>query len=277
MGLFRKKNRGADADFDIDFDDYDNSSIPREVNTKGARHSRSRSLGKIFGGSSSKKTDKKGKRKSGKGNNNSGSMEKINYSSSTSTSSNRDARDDRPQTFRASTSKAKSETKSRRHNEDYGQVNSLCSIPPTAADAAFHGPPRFDWIDIEFNAATMIQAVFRRYLVLQSMEREGVTTSYIRNRKRQRKASTKMSYFQTSTVDETAPDLGFGCCAMGFDLCGNDYDAADLAAYRTFQRRQYEERKKAQKDREEFLSRSYMEQKGIDTSIMLRGQSLIDA
>lgn len=266
----------------------DNASIPREVNTKGTRRSSSRSLGKWLGGSSTKKVNKKGngKKKSEKDKSSSPGINN-NYSSSTSSSSPKDARDDRPQVFHATTGKPRSEAKTNRQKEGTDQANSICSLPPPAAKAAFDGPPRFDWIDIEFNAATMIQAVFRRHLVLQFMEQQGTTTSFIRNRTRQRKANTKSSFFQTSTVDESAPDLGFGCCAMGFDFCGNDYDAADMVAYQTFQREQYEEKKKARKEREEFLSQSYLEQKGIDSSIMklkhakspddlLRNTSLID-
>eukprot|EP00532_Pseudo-nitzschia_australis_P002554 CAMPEP_0168194124 /NCGR_PEP_ID=MMETSP0139_2-20121125/19007_1 /TAXON_ID=44445 /ORGANISM="Pseudo-nitzschia australis, Strain 10249 10 AB" /LENGTH=273 /DNA_ID=CAMNT_0008117595 /DNA_START=188 /DNA_END=1009 /DNA_ORIENTATION=- len=268
-------------------DQDDNARIPRELSANDFRRSSSRSLGKWLGGSSTKKVNKKNNNNKMSDKEKNSSPEKIHYSSSGSTSSPRDARDDRPQVFRATTRKPKSEVKMNRQKEDNEQANSLRGLPPPAAQSAFDGPPRFDWIDIEYNAATMIQAVFRRHMVLRDMEHEGMTTSFIRNRKRERKARTKSAYFGASPVDETAPDLGFGCCAMGFDFCGTDYDAADMAAYRTFQRKQYEEKKKAQKEREEFLSQSYLEQKGIDTSIMkleqvpsredfMRNQSLID-
>jgi len=99
------------------------------------------------------------------------------------------------------------------------------------------------------------------------MEEQGLSTSYIRNRKRQRKAN-KPLFFHTSKVDEAAPDLGFGCCSVGLAFGGgNDFDDADTAAYRNFQRKQYEEKLKAQKEREESVSQRYLEQKGMMGSV----------
>ena len=134
----------------------------------------------------------------------------------------------------------------------------------------------------EYNAATRVQKIFRRHLVLREMEQAGLTTSYIRNRKRQRKLGA--SYYATKEADETT-DFGFGCCSMGLAF-GNE-DAADALAYREYHRRQYEERNNSRNSREEFLSQSYHEQKGIppkyvelhetkfrDDSILLREQSL---
>lgn len=115
--------------------------------------------------------------------------------------------------------------------------------------------------------------MFRRHLVLHAMEEEGLSTAYIRNRKRQRKANRPL-FFHTSKVDEAAPDLGFGCCSVGLAFGdGNDFDAADTAAYRNFQRKQYEEKLKAQKEREEFVSQSYLEQKGMIGSVQKLEQS----
>ena len=112
----------------------------------------------------------------------------------------------------------------------------------------------------EYHAATRVQKVFRRYLVQKEMEHSGLTTSYIRNRRRQRKA--KAANFPTS-MEETAPDLGFGCCSMSLALCDEGFDASDNIAYNDFQRMQYEEKIRSQKEREDFLSQSYLEQKGI--------------
>mmetsp|Transcript_18400 Transcript_18400/g.42240 ORF Transcript_18400/g.42240 Transcript_18400/m.42240 type:complete len:286 (-) Transcript_18400:469-1326(-) len=283
MGLFRKKNRQVDPAMEVELDD--NASIPREVRTKGSRKSPSR-LERLLCGSSANKAKNRGDTKDegddyGVERVVSQRVAKGDSSTSSSGSSAKDARDDRPHVFHATTTKAKPEAKTHRNKD----ANSLVSLPPPAARAAFDGPPRFDWIDIEYNAATMIQAAFRRYIVLHAMEQRGMTTSFIRNRKRERKAKSRGAFFQSSTA-ETAPDLGFGCC-VGFDCFGNDYNASDMVAYRTHQRNEYLRKKKAQKEREEFVSQSYLEQKGIGTPVMkleqvqnqnefLRTQSLED-
>ena len=115
----------------------------------------------------------------------------------------------------------------------------------------------------EFHAATRIQTIFRRHRVLKEMEYAGLTTSYIRNRRRQRKA--KASSFFPSADDDAAPELGFGCCSMGLAFGNDGFDPSDSIAYDEYQRKQYREKTRAQKEREEYLSQSYMEQKGIHT------------
>ena len=94
------------------------------------------------------------------------------------------------------------------------------------------------------------------------MEQLGMSTSYIRNRKRERKA--KSSFFPS---DAAAPDFGFACCSMGLAYGDGDFDPADSIAYKEFHRKQYEEKTKAQKEREEFLSESYLAQKGIHSKV----------
>jgi hypothetical protein len=96
------------------------------------------------------------------------------------------------------------------------------------------------------------------------MEHAGMTTSYIRNRKRERKA--KSSFFPTR-ADEASPDFGFACCSMNLAFGDGDFDPEDMIAYKDFQRKQYEEKTKAQKEREEFLSQSYLAQKGIHSKV----------
>lgn len=148
--------------------------------------------------------------------------------------------------------------------------NSLiaASLPPPAAEAAFGGTPRFDWIDVEYHAATRVQTMFRRHLVLKEMEQAGMTTSYIRNQKRRRKAR---AFYPA--VDDT-PDMGFGCCSMQLAFGGNgDFDPADDIAYKDYRRKQYEEKTRAQREREEFLSTSYLEEKGIATKAQELDQS----
>merc|ERR1719491_2487040 len=75
----------------------------------------------------------------------------------------------------------------------------------------------------EYSAVTKIQSIFRRHLILQELEDEGLSTSYIRNRKRQRKA-TPMGFHSSNVVDEATPDLGFGCCSIGLAF-GGDHES----------------------------------------------------
>lgn len=193
---------------------------------------------------------------------------KITQKGSASTSSSHeDKRDDHDRTTSNKGRSSSHREKNKTDCCDNCWDNSLvASLPPPAAEAAFHGAPRFDWIDVEFHAATRVQKIFRRHLVLQEMEEAGLTTSYIRNRKRQRKANA--SFLPTST--ENAPEFGLACCSMGMAF-GNgceDFDVVeDNRAYKDFQRKQYEEKTKYQKEREEFLSRSYLEQKGISNKV----------
>lgn len=183
-----------------------------------------------------------------------GSRSSSSSSSTSSSSGSGDRRDDRQNSFNG-----KSSVGDRQHYMDDNSL--IASIPPPAAESAFNGPPRFDWIDIEYHAATRVQKIFRRYLVLQEMEHAGLTTSYIRNRKRERKAR---AYF-SSSIDDRVSDLGFGCCSMNLALGNGDLEIADTIAYEDFQRKQYQEKKNSRKEREEFLSQSYLEQKGINS------------
>lgn len=151
--------------------------------------------------------------------------------------------------------------------------NSICSLPPAAKVAAFQGPARFDWIDVEYSAVTKIQSIFRRHLVLQELEDEGLSTSYIRNRKRQRKAAPMG--FHSSNVDGATPDLGFGCCSIGLAF-GGDHEldeGGDTAAYRDFQRKQYEEKAREQSEHEEFLRQSYLKRQGLRDSVQKLAES----
>jgi len=151
---------------------------------------------------------------------------------------------------------------------------SICSLPPEAKVAAFEGPARFDWIDVEYSAVTKIQSIFRRHLILQELEDEGLSTSYIRNRKRQRKA-TPMGFHSSNVVDEATPDLGFGCCSIGLAF-GGDHESdegGDTAAYRDFQRKRYEEKAREQAKHEEFLRQSYLKREGIRNSVQKLAES----
>ncbi|MGK3736092.1 MAG: hypothetical protein ACI8RD_002772 [Bacillariaceae sp.] len=106
---------------------------------------------------------------------------------------------------------------------------------------------------------------------MQKLEEQPLSTSYIRNRRRQRKANPLV--FHSSKVDEDAtPDLGFGCCNIGLAFGGDD-ELKDSAACRAFQRKQYEEKAKEQADREEFLRQSYLKQQGRKDSAQIIAES----
>ena len=105
---------------------------------------------------------------------------------------------------------------------------------------------------------------------MQKLEEQPLSTSFIRNRRRQRKANPLV--FHSSKADEAAPDLGFGCCDVG-SIFGGDDEKADSAAYRAFQRKQYEEKAKEQADREEFLRQSYLKQQGRRDSVQIIDES----
>uniref|UniRef100_A0A7S1FLN8 Uncharacterized protein n=1 Tax=Corethron hystrix TaxID=216773 RepID=A0A7S1FLN8_9STRA len=54
-------------------------------------------------------------------------------------------------------------------------------VKPKASVAAFSGPPRYDWIDIETAAAIKLQSVFRRRMVEKDLVARGIKPpSYIR-------------------------------------------------------------------------------------------------
>jgi hypothetical protein len=184
---------------------------------------------------------------------------------------------------------------------------SAASVPPVAKVAAFVGPTLFDWIDIEYNASTKIQSIFRRYLVLEELDEMGMTTSYVRNCRRQRKAAAAasgggggggMSLFRSSTVangsskvDESAPDLGFGCCAIGLAFGGggdddddennddneNDHDSVHSVNNRNIDRKEYHKKTREQAEREENLRQQYLQQRGYRDSVTKIAESIVPA
>ncbi|KAL7579336.1 hypothetical protein ACA910_014012 [Epithemia clementina (nom. ined.)] len=109
--------------------------------------------------------------------------------------------------------------------------------PPSAREAAFGGPVRYDWIDIETTAAIKVQAAYRRNKVMNDLEREGYSTGAIRNRARRRIASATSSFFD--------------CCGTNFTFA--DFGAHDREAHREYQKMVYQEQKKARFYHEEEL------------------------
>lgn len=92
---------------------------------------------------------------------------------------------------------------------------------PSAKDAAYAGPPRYDWIDVESSAAIKIQSIFRRNQCLNLLEEEGISTAAMRNRIRSRQADAKHA------SSEDVPTI-FRFCGMGLlfgEVTGEDNDA----------------------------------------------------
>lgn len=132
---------------------------------------------------------------------------------------------------------------------------------PSAREAAFHGPPKFDWVDIETAAAIKVQAAYRRHVVMERMEAEGVRTSAIRNRRRRKKAAIRKQEqgYGALVSSEDAPSM-LACCAVG--LAFGDATEEDDKAYRDFQKKQYENRVKQQAAHEEALRTRYLQSHG---------------
>uniref|UniRef100_A0A7S4UHR9 Uncharacterized protein n=1 Tax=Ditylum brightwellii TaxID=49249 RepID=A0A7S4UHR9_9STRA len=84
---------------------------------------------------------------------------------------------------------------------------------PSARDSAYEGPPRYDWIDIETAAAVKVQAIFRRNQTMRELEKQGITTAAMRNRKRAMKAKK----YKKMHVSEDTPSL-LRFCGVGFLL-----------------------------------------------------------
>lgn len=91
---------------------------------------------------------------------------------------------------------------------------------------------------------------------MDTMNKQGVTTSAIRNRKRRRKASRG-----TPIASADVPSF-LSCCAVG--LAFGEATEEDDEAYREFQKKQYEERVKQQQMHEEAIRKQYLRSHGTD-------------
>ena len=86
--------------------------------------------------------------------------------------------------------------------------------PPAASEAAFVGPPRYDWIDIETAAAVKVQAAWRRYNTVKDLQRQDLYTVGMRNRGRAHRGA--LWYDHEYNTD------GTGCLDAGDIKCGYD-------------------------------------------------------
>jgi len=150
--------------------------------------------------------------------------------------------------------------------------NTKGNQPPPAREAAFHGPPRFDWMDNESNAAIKIQSVQRRNVVMNDLEARGLSTAAIRNRKRRRLAAKEAHPYMTSQSQD-APSI-FACCAVGLAFGDATEDGDD--AYRLLEKRKYEDRQQQQAVHEEALRRQYMTKHGINPGKIVEALEVVD-
>ena len=86
--------------------------------------------------------------------------------------------------------------------------------PPAASEAAFVGPPRYDWIDIETAAAVKLQAAWRRYNTIKDLQRQDLYTVGMRNRGRAHRGA--LLYDHEYNTD------GTGCLDTCDIKCGYD-------------------------------------------------------
>ena len=89
---------------------------------------------------------------------------------------------------------------------------------------------------------------------MTELDRQGVTTSAIRNQKRRHRAKRGKP-----TASEDTPSF-LSCCAVG--LAFGEATEDDDEAYRDYQKRQYEERVKQQQMHEDALRKRYLRSHG---------------
>lgn len=127
---------------------------------------------------------------------------------------------------------------------DAGYKNVRTSTVPAARDAAFVGPPRYDWVDVESSAAIKIQSVFRRNQVWSEMDKEGKSTAAMRNRARSRQA------MRNGNQNMSGEDVPFAMrfCGIGMlfgDATGEDNDALNSSKEIAAMKREEKDKKEA--------------------------------
>jgi len=73
-------------------------------------------------------------------------------------------------------------------------------------------PERYDWVDVEQNAAIQIQKLIRYVQTRDHLEQAGCTTAHMRNRIRERQANLSNQYYRRIVTDDT-PSF-FQCCGV---------------------------------------------------------------
>ncbi|CAB9498010.1 expressed unknown protein [Seminavis robusta] len=123
--------------------------------------------------------------------------------------------------------------------------------PPPAEQAAYTGPPRYDWVDIETAAAVKIQAAYRRWRVITMMEEQGRSTAAVRNSSRRRQAAKEA----TMNPAQDFVNL-FACCGVDLGLGGGNQEKY-LDITREIETARYQETTRMRQEREELLRKSY--------------------
>jgi hypothetical protein len=77
-------------------------------------------------------------------------------------------------------------------------------------------PERYDWVDVEQNAAIQIQKLVRYVQTRDHLEQAGCTTAHMRNRIRERQANLSNPYYRRIVTDDT-PSF-FQCCGVSLLL-----------------------------------------------------------
>lgn len=127
---------------------------------------------------------------------------------------------------------------------DAGYEELRTTTVPTARDAAFDGPPRYDWVDVESAAAIKVQSIYRRNQVWSELEKEGKSTAAMRNRARSRQARQNGSQMMAG---EDVP-FAMRFCGIGMlfgDATGEDNDALNSQRDVAAMKRQEKEKKEA--------------------------------
>lgn len=99
---------------------------------------------------------------------------------------------------------------------------------------------------------------------MATMDKKGISTSAIRNRRRRRKATQKSQRARAAQSGDV-PSV-FQCCAVG--LAFGDATEDDEDVYREFQKKRYEERQKQQAAHEEALRKKFLREKGDKGTII---------
>lgn len=133
--------------------------------------------------------------------------------------------------------------------------------PPPAEQAAYAGPPRYDWVDIETSAAIKIQAAYRRKKIMSKVEEEGHTTAAVRNMARRRHAAIEAN----SNPAQDFINL-FNCCGVDLGLGGGNKESYwDFS--RELEAAKYSETRREKNEREEMLRRKYQRKPPRDSLV----------
>lgn len=124
---------------------------------------------------------------------------------------------------------------------------------PSANNAAFGGPPRYDWIDVETSAAIKVQAAFRRNQALRELGEMGLSTAAMRNKERARNAK--------KTTQKTGEDVPGAFALCGIGLLFGDTSGEDEETRRLKEKDGFEQRRVAELQKEERLRQFRMRQK----------------